>query len=306
MNDLVTRRGAITRLACSAAGAAVAFTAATRALAASNDDVVFPITLAQWSLNRALFNGDLDPLDFPRAARRYGIAGVEYVNQFYQSMPRGGSWVGELRRRAEGEGVRSHLIMCDGEGDLGDPSPAARTAAVDRHRRWLDAAKELGCHSIRVNARSSGSPTEQHAYLVEGLGALCDLASPLGLNLLVENHGAQSSDGEWLADVLRGVQRPNMGSLPDFGNFRKTATEWADRYRGVQALAPLARAMSAKSYDFDRAGNETTIDYPRMLSIARAAGYRGALGIEYEGKRLSEEQGILATKRLLERLGCRA
>ncbi len=306
MNNSITRRDAIARLAYSTAAAAAALATAGLAAGAAADDVVYPITLAQWSLNRALFNGDLNPLDFPREARRFGIAGVEYVNQFYQSMPRTGSWVGELRRRAEGEGIRSHLIMCDGEGDLGDPNPDARKSAVERHRRWLDAAKELGCHSIRVNARSSGSPTEQRDRLVDGLGSLCDLAAPLGLNVLVENHGAQSSDGEWLAGVLRGVQRPNMGSLPDFGNFRKTPKEWADRYRGVQALAPLARAMSAKSYDFDRAGNETTIDFRRMLSIARAAGYRGALGIEYEGKRLSEEQGILATKRLLERLGCRA
>lgn len=301
----LSRRAALTRfVAAAAAFAALPRQAAAAAPAA--DEGVIPITLAQWSLNRTIFNGDLDPLDFPLAARRFGITGVEYVNQFYQSLPRDGAWSAELAKRCRGEGVRSHLIMCDGEGDLGDPSAAARRDAVDRHRRWLEIAAALGCHSIRVNARSSGTPTEQHGYLVEGLGALCDAATPLGLSVLVENHGGQSSDGEWLAAVLRGVGRPNMGALPDFGNFRKTATEWADRYVGVRALAPLARAMSAKSYDFDASGAETTIDYPRMLAIARAAGYRGAIGIEYEGKRLSEEQGIRATKRLLERLGCRA
>ncbi len=283
-------------------------TASLLASAASAEEpaVVYPITLAQWSLHRALFDGKLDPLDFPRAAKRLGISGVEYVNQFYAAMPAEGAWIAELRKRCDGEGVRSHLIMCDGEGDLGDPDSNARSRAVANHQRWLDTAKALGCHSIRVNAVSSGSPEQQRGYLVDGLGALCDRATPLGLNVIVENHGGQSSDGVWLAEVLRAVHRPNMGALPDFGNFRKSATEWADRYAGVAALAPLAKAMSAKSYDFDLQGNETTIDFPRMLSIVRAAGYRGAIGIEYEGRRLSEEEGILATKRLIERLGCTA
>ncbi|MBL9119324.1 MAG: sugar phosphate isomerase/epimerase [Phycisphaerae bacterium] len=260
------------------------------------------ITLAQWSLHRAIFNGDLDPLDFPSAARSLGVSGVEYVNQFYQSMPANGKWVTELSKRCSAEGIRSHLIMCDGEGDLGDPNSEERRRSVDRHKRWLDAAKALGCHSIRVNARSSGTPDEQRKLLVDGLRALCELAAPLGLSVLVENHGAQSSDGVWLARVLTEVAHPGMGSLPDFGNFRRSEREWSDRYAGVRALAPLARAMSAKSYDFDTDGNETTIDYALMIAIARDANYKGAIGIEYEGRRLSEEQGILATKRLLERL----
>ncbi|MFO0828605.1 MAG: sugar phosphate isomerase/epimerase family protein [Phycisphaerales bacterium] len=267
------------------------------------------ISLAEWSFHRAIEEGTLDPLDFPRAARRHGIAGVEYVNSFYRHLLEGSSkdaWVADLRSRCDGEGVQSLLIMCDGEGDLGHPDSAERAASVARHARWLAIASALGCHSIRVNARSSGTPSEQTKLLVDGLGALCDRAKPLGLNVLVENHGGQSSDGEWLASTLRAVGRPNMGALPDFGNFRKTDREWCDRYAGVTALAPLAKAMSAKSYDFDAAGNETTIDFARMLAIARAADYRGWLGIEYEGVRLSEDQGVDATKALLQRLGCQA
>ncbi len=262
------------------------------------------ISLAQWSLNRAIREGTLDPLDFPRVARANGIAGVEYVNSFYRDKTLDGAWINDLRGRCDAEGVRSLLIMCDGEGDLGSPSAAERATSVARHARWLAVAAQLGCHSIRVNARSEGSPEEQTARLIDGLGALCDRAKPLGLNVIVENHGGQSSDGRWLAETLRAVGRPNMGALPDFGNFRKSERDWCDRYAGVAALAPLAKAVSAKSYDFDASGKETTIDYPRMLEIVRGADYRGWIGIEYEGERLSEAQGIVATRDLLVGLGC--
>ncbi len=264
------------------------------------------ITLAQWSLHRTIFGGELDPLDFPRAARAEGISGIEFVNQFYQRYRPGTDWIAALRRQADAEGVRCHLIMCDGEGELGDPDAGGRRRAVEQHRPWIEIARELGCHSIRVNAMSAGTPDEQLGHLVEGLGALADHAAEQGLRVVVENHGAQSSDGVWLARVLRAAGRANLGALPDFGNFRMNARQWADRYAGVTALAPLAFAMSAKSFDFDAAGNETTIDYPRMMAIARAANYAGAIGIEYEGRRLSERDGIARTRKLLERLGCRS
>ena len=265
----------------------------------------FRISLAQWSLHRTIREGTLDSLDFPRAARSFGISGVEYVNSFYRNRPIDGAWVKELKTRCNTEGVESLLIMCDGEGDLGHRDAAECAKSVVRHGRWLDAAAELGCHSIRVNARSEGSPEEQTERLVDGLGGLCDRAKPLGLNVIVENHGGQSSDGTWLAATLRAVGRTNIGALPDFGNFKKTDRDWCDRYLGVAALAPLAKAVSAKSYDFDRTGNETTIDYGRMLDILRAEPYRGWIGIEYEGERLSEAQGIVATRDLLMRLGCK-
>jgi L-ribulose-5-phosphate 3-epimerase len=242
------------------------------------------------------------PTDFPRAARSLGISGVEYVNQFYQNEEANSPWIATLRSQCAGEGVRSHLIMCDGEGDLGAVRKTERMEAVARHQRWIDAAHELGCHAIRVNARSTGTPEEQRELLADGLHALCEMASSAGLRVLVENHGGPSSDGDWLASVLAAVGHPAIGSLPDFGNFRRSATDWAPRYQGVAALLPWAGALSAKSYDFDTVGNETTIDYRRMLMLARSANYRGAIGIEYEGRRLDERSGILATKALLERV----
>ena len=290
------------------------------------------ISLAQWSLNRRFFGksreagfteffrllmsdpdqvlqGD-DPLLFPQIARdEFGIDAVEYVNTFYFSRASDEAYLAELARRASDAGVASRLIMCDALGQLGAPDPAGRADAIDKHKPWLSAAEQLGCHAIRVNVDREGTREEVAERIVEALGRLGELAAGHGLSVLVENHGGLSSDAAWLADVMRRVGRDNVGTLPDFGNFRLLPNStprgpddaYYDRYQGVTELMPFAKAVSAKSYDFDDAGNETTIDYGRMLGIVRAAGYTGDIGIEYEGNRLSEGAGIQATKALLER-----
>ncbi|MBX3464444.1 MAG: sugar phosphate isomerase/epimerase [Planctomycetes bacterium] len=264
---------------------------------------LFPISLAQWSLHRALHAKELDPLDFPRRARTFGVDAVEYVNTFWQDKAGDADYLRELQRRCAGEGVQSLLIMCDREGALGDPIAKARAQAVANHRRWLEAAKALGCHAIRVNAQSSGSPEEQQKLAADGLRALCEIADGLAIDVLVENHGGLSSNGGWLRDTLRRVDHRRIGSLPDFGNFRIADGEVYDRYQGVDELMPFARGVSAKSHDFDADGNETGTDYRRMLDIVvRRHGYRGHIGIEYEGSRLSEPDGITATRLLLERV----
>jgi len=263
----------------------------------------FRISLAEWSLHRAIFGGKLDALDFPVVARReFGIEAVEYVNQFFFDRARDRTYLGELKRRAEGEGVRSLLIMCDREGRLGDPDPARRRQAVENHYKWVEAARFLGCHSIRVNAASEGSYEEQQKLAADGLRQLVEFAAEHELNVLVENHGGLSSNGAWLAGVIRMVDHPRCGTLPDFGNWRVDEDTWYDPYRGLAELMPFAKGVSAKSYDFDAEGNETRLDYVRLLRIVRDAGYRGYIGIEYEGDRLDEMEGIRATKALLERV----
>ena len=284
------------------AGLGAAQDPAVAAKPAAADPKPLRISLAQWSLHKSLFAGAVKPLDFPAvAARDHGIRGVEYVNSFYRDLIGKEGFAEDLRRRCSDAGVTSVLIMCDGEGALGDPSDAKRTKSVDNHRQWLDLAKHLGCHSIRVNAQSDGERAEQARLSADGLRRLAEAAKPLGLNVIVENHGGLSSHGDWLAGVIKAVAMDNCGTLPDFGNFYEY-----DRYQGVEDLMPFAKAVSAKSYDFDAQGNETKIDYPRMLGLVRAAGYSGWVGIEYEGGRLSEPDGIKATKELLARLGCGA
>lgn len=259
---------------------------------------LFRISLAEWSLHRSIFGGKINHLDFAKIARQeFGLDAVEYVNQFFKDKAKDQEYLAEMKKRAEDHGVKSLLIMIDGEGQLGDPDDAKRRQAVENHYRWVEAAKFLGCHSIRVNAASRGSFEEQQKLAADGLRRLCEFAAPLGLNVIVENHGGLSSNGGWLAGVIRMVNLPNCGTLPDFGNFGDY-----DRYKGVEELMPFAKGVSAKSHDFDDKGNEVHTDYFRMMKIVLDAGYRGYVGIEYEGNKLDELAGIRATKDLLERV----
>jgi sugar phosphate isomerase/epimerase len=291
----------------------------------------FDISLAQWSLHKrfyggsyreamrgrsseefarahreapeTVFGGDLDPLDFPVVARRdFDIGAIEYVNRFYASHANDQVYLTELKNRCSSEGVRSVLIMCDDEGNLGDPNDARRRQAVQNHHKWIDAAKFLGCHSIRVNARSEGSREEQSRLAADGLHQLGEYGAQNEINVLVENHGGLSSDASWLAGVIRAADSARVGTLPDFGNFRISETESYDPYLGVEQLMPYAKGVSAKCYDFDEAGMETTLDFPRLMRSVELAGYHSFVGIEYEGERLSETDGIRAAKALLERI----
>jgi sugar phosphate isomerase/epimerase len=268
---------------------------------------LFKISLAEWSFHRALFSGAMTHLDFiTRARRDFDLDGAEYVNQFFMDKARDRGYLQEMKSRAEGEGVRSVLIMCDSEGDLGNPEESERARAVENHRKWVEAAKTLGCHSVRVNARSNPdlSYEEQEKLAADGLLRLCEIADPHEIGVLVENHGGLSSNGAWLSAVMKRVGHPRIGTLPDFGNFRlrETPEEWYDRYQGVRELMPFARAVSAKSHDFDENGEETTTDFLKMMRIVVDAGYRGFVGIEYEGERLTEPEGVEKTKALLVRV----
>ncbi len=273
----------------------------------SSADPLFRISLAEWSFHRALFSGAMTHLDFiTRARRDYGLDAVEYVNQFFMDKAGDRDFLREMKSRTEGEGVRSLLIMCDSEGDLGDPAPGERARAVENHRKWVEAAATLGCHSVRVNARSHPDLPyeEQEKLAADGLRSLCELADPHGIGVLVENHGGLSSNGAWLSGVMKRVAHPRIGTLPDFGNFRlrETPEEWYDRYQGVAELMPFARAVSAKSHDFGENGDEIHTDFTKMMRIVLDAGYRGYVGIEYEGETLSEPQGVEKTWALLARI----
>lgn len=271
--------------------------------AGQEKQMLFKISLAQWSLHKALFAGTMDNLDFASLARQsYGIEGVEYVNQFFKDKAKDQAYLTEMKKRAADAGVTNVLIMCDGEGRLGDPDETLRMQAVENHYKWVEAAKFLGCHSIRVNAASEGEYAEQQKLAADGLLKLSEYGGQFGINVIVENHGGYSSSGSWLTGVMRLVDHPRCGTLPDFGNFRISDTEEYDRYQGVTELMPYAKAVSAKTQEFDDQGNETNIDYLKMMRIVIDAGYDGFVGIEYEGDKLSEDEGIRVTKKLLERV----
>lgn len=274
----------------------------------------FEISLAQWSLHKELWDKKLDNLDFPLVARRdYDISIVEYVNTFFKDKAKDEKYLAELLKRAGDNGVKNHLIMIDGEGSLGAPNDKERLQAVENHYKWIDAAKFLGCATIRVNAHGEGSREEVQQAAIDGLGRLGEYGAKAGINVIVENHGSYTSDGGWLAAVMKGVNKPNVGTLPDFGNFcikRDGKSMWEgkcideyDRYKGTQELMPYAKGVSAKAHDFDEQGNCVETDYYKMLKIVKDAGFNGYIGIEYEGDKIAAPEGIRKTKALLEKVG---
>ncbi|MBT1704664.1 sugar phosphate isomerase/epimerase [Fulvivirgaceae bacterium PWU20] len=287
---------------------------ASSAEAGKSKELFFKISLAQWSLHKALFAKEFDNLDFPvKAKNEFGITNVEYVNQFFKDKAKDEKYLAELKKRCDDNGVTSVLIMCDGEGELADLDAKKRQKTVENHYKWVDAAKFLGCHSIRVNAFGIGTAEEVSKAAIDGLSKLSEYAEKVNIGIIVENHGGYSSNGQWLAGVMKGVGKDNCGTLPDFGNFcirREKGDMWQsacveeyDRYKGVEEMMPFAKGVSAKTHDFDEQGNCTETDYNKMLNIVKSAGFNGYVGIEYEGSKLSEVEGIRATKALLERVG---
>ena len=265
--------------------------------------MVFKISLAEWSLHRALQSKEIDHLDFYSVAKKeFDISAVEYVNTFFFNKAKDATYLKEMKTRADDLSVKSLLIMCDSEGNLGDPDNSKRKTAVENHYKWAEAAKFLGCHSIRVNARSEGSYDEQIELAADGLRRLAEFGDSIGINTIVENHGGLSSNGKWLSAVMEKVDHPRIGTLPDFGNFRLDGEEWYDRYQGVRELMPYAQAVSAKSHEFDSDGNEINTDYYKMMKIVLDASYNSHVGIEYEGTAHSEMEGIRLTLELLKKV----
>lgn len=269
----------------------------------------FEISLAQWSLHKALFSKKIDNLDFPVITKKeFGINAVEYVNSFFKDKAKDTGYLNELLKRCNDNGVKNHLIMCDGEGYLGDLDNTKRLKAVDNHKKWVEAAKYLGCATIRVNAHGEGTAGEVQKAAIEGLSLLGDFAAQEKINVVVENHGGYSSDGSWLTNTMKSIDHKNVGTLPDFNNFclkrdsKNQCIEEYDKYKGTYEMLAYAKAVSAKSIDFDEQGNCVETDYVRMLKIVKDSGFKGYIGIEYEGEKLGEYEGIKKTKALLERV----
>ena len=272
----------------------------------------FDISLAEWSLHKALFAKKITNLDFPGIARKeFDISIVEYVNQFFKDKAQDKTYLNDLLTRCKDNGITNHLIMIDGEGDLGAADATQRMRAVENHHRWVECAKYLGCKTIRVNAAGQGTAEEVQKAAIEGLSKLGEFAKTMNINVIVENHGGHSSNGQWLSGIMKQVAMKNVGTLPDFGNFcikrgigeGHSCAEEYDRYKGTAELMPFAKGVSAKTFDFDAQGNDTLIDYARMMKIVKDSGFKGIAGIEYEGETTEEYEGIRKTKALLERVG---
>lgn len=274
----------------------------------------FELSLAQWSMHKMIREGGVDPYTFAEKAKNWGFTGLEYVSQLYNpelsdadySEEAMANFVAKCNSEAEKYGMKNVLIMIDGQGNLAVNDEAERNETVEKHKKWVDAAAAMGCHAIRVNLNGSSVPEEWKVNAVDGLTKLATYAKEKGINILVENHGGLSSNGALHAEVMKAVGMNNCGTLPDFGNFciERKPDSWDclteyDKYKGVRELMPFAKAVSAKSNNFDAEGYETGIDYVEMLKIVKEAGYTGYIGVEFEGSELSEEAGIIATRDLL-------
>lgn len=280
----------------------------------------FELSLAQWSLHKEIQSGKLDPMDFAKKAKELGFTGIEYVSQLYTHLYKDAGdpekelheILNALKNKSDQYNVQNLLIMVDGEGDLAVLGEKERNQTVENHKKWVDAAQFLGCHSIRVNLFGTNDPEKWVEVATDGLKKLSEYAATKGINVIVENHGYLSSDASLLVKVMQNVNMKNCGTLPDFGNFcleREGGARWGakcvkeyPKYKGIEEMMPFAKGVSAKSYDFDADGNETTIDFKKMMDIIKTAGYQGYIGVEYEGERLSEIDGIIATRDLLTKL----
>ena len=265
------------------------------ATAADRQKPLFRISLAQWTINRELKSGKIDNLDFAKVAHDHGIFALEYVNQFFMDKAKDRKYLKQMKKRAADLDVKSLIIMCDREGNIGNPDNAKRQKTVDNHRKWIDAAKFLGCHSIRVNAASAGSWDEQVKLAADGLRKLTEFGAEQDINVIVENHGGLSSNTDWLAEVIQTVDHKRCGTLPDFGNFRIKDGESYDSYRGIKKLMPWAKGVSVKDLVWDDKANQSPLDYDRMLKIVLDAGFNGYCGIEHGGF-----EGLNASRKALE------
>lgn len=301
----LTRRDFLRTSACATAALGLAGRGT-----ASAAEPLYKISLAEWSINRPLFSGKMQHLDFAKIAKSVGIDAIEYVNQFFKDKAKDKAYLREMNTRAQGEGVTQVLIMCDGEGNLGDPDPARRQTAVENHYKWVEAAKFLGCHTVRVNGYSSGTPEEQMKLVADGLRRLAEFADQHDIDVVIENHGGLSSNGKWLAQTIKLADHKRAGTLPDFGNFRisgptrdnpNAKVVSYDSYVGVAELMPFARGVSVKPQGWDANGNSIEIDLRKMMKIVVDAGYHGYCGIEH-GPDGRELEGIKALRVRLEKV----
>jgi len=277
---------------------------------------LFKLSLAQWSIHRAIREQGVSPYDFAKLAKGWGFEGLEYVNQLYTDVTKSEqpeeamqNFIARSNEEAAKYGLQNLLIMIDGEGDLSSSDEEKRIQAIENHKKWIVAANSMNCHSVRLNLYGENDPALWKQNSIASLTALATFAQPYNINIMVENHGSLTSQADLLMEAINGTGMANCGTLPDFGNFciergpNYSCVKEYDRYKGTTEMMPKAFGVSAKSHDFDAAGNETNTDYMRMLKIVKDAGYSGYIGVEYEGNTLSEEEGIIATRDLLLKVG---
>ena len=291
------------------------------------------IGLQMYSFAPLIMQGKFDLLGFPDLVKNtYGINGAEYWSIPFMGRENDKDFLNDIKRRSDDNGVDNLIILVD-DIDIktmqSGPSLASsnkndRDTAIDYHKKWIDVAKEIGCHSIRVNLKSDESDNKKILdNSSESISRLIEFSKQDNISIVIENHGGITADADWLVSLIKNVDNKYVGTLPDFGDYNfcvdrgalnfddigKVCKNQYDKYLGVKKLMPYAKGVSAKSHEFGKDGEELSTNYSRMIKIISESNYKGYITIEYEGAMmgmfggegtyLNPHEGILATKKLI-------
>lgn len=285
--------------------------------------------LSQWSFHRSLLGnsrdnyeqylkelhsnnpdqvlrGNMDHYSFLEAACSLNIKTIDLVNILFFSKVSDHSWLESYKRKADSLGLSFGCLMCDELGSLGSSSRTERRESLEKHLLWLQAASKLGCTMLRINAYGDGTYLQQLKQCSQTISSLADCANDYGINVVIENHGFASNNGAWLAMLIEHIGKDNVGVYLDFDNFfmggwHHNPKRYYDRRQGIIDLAPYTFGVSAKSYDFNSLGDETTIDFKECIELLSEAKFDGVISAEYEGDTLSEFDGVEKTIRLIQK-----
>ena len=291
------------------------------------------IGLQMYSFAPLIMQGKFDLLGFPDLVKNtYGINGAEYWSIPFMGRENDKDFLNDLKRRSDDIGVDNLIILVD-DIDIktmqSGPSLASsnkndRDTAIDYHKKWVDVAKNIGCHSIRINLRSEEENDQKILEnSSESISKLIEFSKQDNISIVIENHGGITGDADWLVSLMKNVDSKHLGTLPDFGTYNfcikrgnlnfqslsENCEDQYDKYLGVKKLMPYAKGVSAKSHEFDKDGEELSTNYSRMIKIISESNYKGYITIEYEGAMkgmfggegtyLNPHEGILATKKLI-------
>ena len=255
------------------------------------------ISLAAWSLVREFREGKWKNLDLPRICREdFGINGLEFVNSFFELPTE--RYLNQLKKNAAEHGVTLVLIMVDGEGNMSAMEKKERMQAALNHRKWVDIAASLGCHAIRCNVGGPSKDYDQDTMkrAADSFGNLVEYASQYPLNVILENHGGASSNPDMMIGLMKAINSPNFGTLPDFGNIYEF-----DRYESIRKLVAYAKGISVKT-KFKPNGTHPDYDLEKLLKICMEEGYHGFYGIEQESPDANSWQAVRWSKAVIDRV----
>ncbi|MGB0743801.1 MAG: TIM barrel protein, partial [Opitutales bacterium] len=201
-----------------------------------------------------------------------------------------GYYLEQIRSRAADAGTDLFLLM------TGAVNGAAKN--LDGNKKIVQAIKRaqaLGARYLRVFVWAPNEDTSG-AGVIEALKPLSDSAAKHSVKLAIEPGASKNTQqGDYLANLAKGLNHPNCVLMPDFGKLR------GDIYAGTEAMMPYSEVVSCKMHSFDESGNQPDFDYNRLMKSIVDSSYKGILAVEWEGKKLEPVPGVIASRKLIEK-----